>query len=59
VSKLVQNAIYIPCSGLSGDNFVDLSPKSPWYARRFGSAGGTIPESGTLLAAIDQMSSSQ
>lgn len=56
MSKFVPNATYIPCSGFSGDNFVDLSQKSPWYARRFESTGGSTPEHGTLLAAIDQMS---
>ncbi|MCJ1293323.1 hypothetical protein MMC34_004877 [Xylographa carneopallida] len=58
VSKLVHNATYIPCSGFSGDNFVDLSQQSPWYARKFESARDRVPEYGTLLAAIDQLSES-
>ncbi len=53
VSKLVHNATYIPCNGLKGDNFVDLSPKSAWYAKKFENSGSSIPQPGTLLSAID------
>jgi translation elongation factor EF-1alpha len=59
VSKLVRNATCVPCSELTSDNFVDLSVMPAWYASRFQSTGGSIPEHGTLLAAIDQISPSK
>jgi translation elongation factor EF-1alpha len=57
VDKIIDSisAAFIPICATTGDNYTELSSKSPWYARRFGESNGEIPEQGTLVQIIDEV----
>ena len=50
---MLNSAESIPSSSLTGENFVELSKKSPWYAGRFTHKGDEIVQPGSLVSIID------
>jgi len=56
--ELLATAKAIPCCGITGENLVELSPRSEWYASQQQETQQSAFQSGTLLALIDELSSS-